>query len=118
MARRQLFGTVPRGGGISARCFRLESIVIPAVNGSRAHGPARAFVEMRKGQQWRVNAMQELIEYYEMVSINVAVLRGSQRKAILEARRALHAFARALEKLQAASTELDAVEGRSFKMAA
>ena len=41
--------------------------------------------------------MQELIEFFEMVSVNDAILRGNEKLAILKARLALNAFERAME---------------------
>ena len=47
--------------------------------------------------------MQELIEFYEMVALNDAALRGSEKTAILKARLALSMFERAMESFKRAS---------------
>jgi len=54
-----------------------------------------------------VNAVQEFIEYCEMVSLNDAALRGSEETAILKARLALRMFERAMESLNATRSKLD-----------
>lgn len=41
--------------------------------------------------------MFQLIEFYEMVSLNDAALSGAQRKAISRARFALHVFEKAMQ---------------------
>ena len=46
--------------------------------------------------------MQELIEFFEMVSLNEVVLRGPEKLSILKARLALSAFNRAMETLKGA----------------
>ena len=55
--------------------------------------------------RWRVKAMQKLIEFYEMASLNTAALGDGEKLAILEARRALRKFARAMESFKAAPME-------------
>jgi hypothetical protein len=40
--------------------------------------------------------MQQLVEFYEMVSMNDAALRGKEKLAILKARLALQMFERAM----------------------
>jgi hypothetical protein len=45
--------------------------------------------------------MQQLIEFYEMVSMNDAALRGSEKTAILKARLALQMFERAMQNFKA-----------------
>lgn len=65
-----------------------------------------------------MNVMQKQIEFYEMASLNFAALSGSERAAILDARRALRAFARAMEKFKTISTEVESSAGRSLDMAA
>ena len=50
--------------------------------------------------------MQKLIEFYEMASLNSAALCDSEQLAILEARHALHKFARAMETFKMAPVEL------------
>jgi len=41
--------------------------------------------------------MQKLLEFYEMISLNDANLRDSEKLAILKARRALRLFQQAME---------------------
>lgn len=55
---------------------------------------------------WRVDAMQKLIEFYEMASLNSAALCDSEQLAILDARHALRKFARAMETFKTAPVEL------------
>jgi len=52
-----------------------------------------------------VNAMQKLIEFYEMACFNNAALCERELLAILEARRALGRFTRAMENFKMAPTE-------------
>lgn len=61
--------------------------------------------------------MQKLIEFYEMVSLNEAALRGSENAALLKARHALNMFEQAMEALKTTSTGAQAVQA-SFPMAA
>jgi hypothetical protein len=61
-----------------------------------------------RGPEMAVNTMQRLIEFYEMVSLNDAALRGSERIAILKARLALNMFERAMVSFKSASTEAPA----------
>lgn len=49
--------------------------------------------------------MQKLIEFYEMVSLNDAGLGGIEKAAIVDARRALLMFERAMESLRHGTTE-------------
>lgn len=49
--------------------------------------------------------MQKLIEFYEMASLNAAALGDSEKLAILEARRALRKFARAMESFKMGAVE-------------
>jgi len=49
--------------------------------------------------------MQKLIEFYEMASLNSAALCDSEQLAILEARRALRKFARAMESFKTGEVE-------------
>ena len=74
-----------------------------------------------KGQRWQVNAVntvQKLIEFYEMVSMNDAALRDSERAAILKARLALRMFEQAMESLKAISDEAPSAAEHGFRMAA
>jgi hypothetical protein len=59
--------------------------------------------------------MQQLIEFYEMVSMNDAALRGKEKTAILKARLALNMFERAMENFKTASA---AENGSCFVAAA
>jgi hypothetical protein len=61
--------------------------------------------------------MQQLIEFYEMVSLNGAALRDSERAAILKARLALRMFERAMESFKTSSTEATQPTGASFRVA-
>ena len=45
--------------------------------------------------------MQQMIEFYEMVSMNDAALRGPEKMAILKARLALQMFERAMQNFKA-----------------
>jgi hypothetical protein len=60
-----------------------------------------------------VNAMQELIEFYEMVSLNDAALRGDEKTAILKARHALRMFEQAMESFKAVSSEAPSAAERT-----
>jgi hypothetical protein len=62
--------------------------------------------------------MQELIEFYEMASLNDAALRGSEKAAILKARIALRMFERAMESLKAISGEVPSTAEHGFRMEA
>jgi hypothetical protein len=62
--------------------------------------------------------MQKLIEFYEMVSLNDAALRGSERMAILNARLALKTFEQAMESFKSVSTEAPSTAETSLPMAA
>ena len=52
--------------------------------------------------------MKELFEFYEMANLNAAALCVSEQSALLEARRGLRLFARAMERLKISSAEFDA----------
>ena len=72
-----------------------------------------------KGQRWRVKDVQQMIELYEMVSMNDAALRGSERTAILKARLALRMFERAMESFrQASASDTPAQNSSCFLTAA
>jgi len=62
--------------------------------------------------------MQELIEFYEMVSLNDAALSGSEKAAILKARLALKMFERAMESFKAISCEAPSAAEQGFRTAA
>ena len=62
--------------------------------------------------------MEKLIEFYEMVSLNNAVLRGSEKTAIRKARRALRMFERAMKGFKTLSTEVPYASENSLRMAA
>jgi hypothetical protein len=113
-----VFGSAPTPCASRNRHVRRYVVEIGIVNQDLANGPIHAFSERRKGQRWRVNAMQKLIEFYEMVSLNDAVLCGSERMAILKARLALNVFERAMESLKGASTDAPSLAETSLPMAA
>jgi hypothetical protein len=54
-----------------------------------------------------VNAMKDLLEFYEMVTLNAAFLRDSEKVALLDAKRGLRLFARGMESFKKSSLELD-----------
>ena len=62
--------------------------------------------------------MQQLIEFYEMVSLNDAALHGSEKTAILKARLALNMFERAMATFKTASVETPASTDSCFLTAA
>ena len=105
---------VPLPGGASKR----EPLVVEGLSRDIGNGPIRAHSEVRKGQRWRVKVMQELIEFYEMVALNDAALRGSEKTAILRARLALSMFERAMESLKRASTGAPSEARGWFRIAA
>jgi len=79
------------------------------------------FMRFRKDERASdggVNAMQKLIEFYEMVSLNDAALRGSERMAILKARLALNVFGRAMRSFKRLSTDAPSMAETSLPMAA
>jgi hypothetical protein len=98
--------------------LRRQPIVLEDLNPDLRNGLLCAFSEKRKGQRWQVNAMQKLIEFYEMVSLNDAALRGRERTAILKARLALRMFERAMESFTAISGEAPSAAEQGFRMAA
>jgi hypothetical protein len=62
--------------------------------------------------------MQNLIELFEMVSMNDAALRGSEKKAIRQARLALGMFAKAMESFKMDSAEESAAAEAPIAIAA
>jgi len=62
--------------------------------------------------------MQKLIELYEMMSLNDAALGGSEKLAILKARRALDIFERTMESFKTISTETPTPAQPTLHMAA
>ena len=63
--------------------------------------------------------MQKLIEFYEMVSLNDAALRGDEKTAILKAHHALRMFEQAMESFKAVSSGApSAAERTASRMAA
>ena len=62
--------------------------------------------------------MEKLIEFYEMVSLNDADLRGSEKMAILKARLALNMFKRSMAMFQPGSTQELSQPETNFRMAA
>jgi hypothetical protein len=69
-------------------------------------------------ERWLVNAMQKLIEFYEMASLNAGALGDGEQMAILEARRALRKFARAMESFKMAPMGTSFNEDVSLRLAA
>ena len=66
----------------------------------------------------QVNAMEKLIEFYEMVCLNKAVLSSTERTAIRRARRALRMFERSMKDLNKLSTGAPLASEISVRMAA
>jgi hypothetical protein len=62
--------------------------------------------------------MQKLIEFYEMASLNSGALCDSEQMAILEARRALRRFARAMETFKEAPMAIWNTDSMSLRLAA
>jgi len=62
--------------------------------------------------------MQNLIEFYEMVSMNDAALCGSEKMAILRARFALGMFAQAMAAFKTASADEPSAAEESLAIAA
>jgi hypothetical protein len=60
--------------------------------------------------------MQKMVEFYEMVSLNDAALRETEKLAILKARLALNMFERAMQDFKAASATTAASAGPLFEM--
>ena len=58
--------------------------------------------------RWQVKDMQQLLEFYEMVSMNDAALCGHEKAAILKARLALNMFERAMESFKTAPADAPA----------
>jgi hypothetical protein len=98
--------------------LRRHPIVLEDLNRDLRNGLIRAFSEKRKGQRWQVNAMQKLIEFYEMASLNDAALRGSEKAAILKARLALRMFERAMESFTAISGEVPSAAEHGLRLVA
>ena len=67
-----------------------------------------------------VDAMQKMIELYEMVSLNLndAALRGSEKAAILKAQLALSMFERAMDSFKRAAGESLAAAEAELRLAA
>ena len=65
-----------------------------------------------------MNAIQRFIEFYEMVSLNDAALRGSEKTDILKARLALRLFERAMESFRTISGEVPSAAEHGFPVAA
>jgi hypothetical protein len=109
---------VPKGCGDAESQSRREHVVPEAVKQDFRNGSIRACLQKRKAQRWQVNAMQKLIEFYEMVSLNDAALRGSEKTAILKARLALRMFERAMEIFKATSAEVPSAAEHGIRLAA
>ena len=60
--------------------------------------------------------MQKMVEFYEMVSLNDAALRETEKLAILKARLALNMFERAMQDFKAVSATTAASAGPLFEM--
>ncbi len=74
-----------------------KRLTIEAISGFPSNGSWHALIPSRKGQRWRVTKMEKLIEFYEMVALNDAALRGSEKMAILKAQLALSMFKRSMQ---------------------
>ena len=61
--------------------------------------------------------MQQLIEFYEMISLNDAALRDSERTTSRKARLALRVFERAMESFKTGSTEATSAAEASLRIA-
>jgi len=114
----RFFGSMPGDWGSAESRSRLEDVVPKAVSQDFRNGRIRAYLQKRKGQKWQVNAMEKLIEFYEMVSLNDAALRGSEKAAIRNARRALRMFERAMKNFKTVSTEVPYDSEISLRLAA
>lgn len=112
------FGRVPTGSAARRVPLNVNPLVVEGLSRDVGNGPIRADSEVRKGQRWRVKVMQELIEFYEMVALNDAALRGSENMAILKARLALSMFERAMESFKRASTGAPSEARGWFRIAA
>ena len=73
-------------------------------------------IKERKASIRGVKEMQKMIEFYEMVSLNDAALRGTEKLAILQARLALNMFERAMQDFKAVSATPGASAGSLFLM--
>jgi hypothetical protein len=62
--------------------------------------------------------MQEMIEFFEMVSLNEAVLGGGERMAMRQAQLALRVFTRAMNRLRNETAETAISGEASLGMAA
>lgn len=62
--------------------------------------------------------MQRLIEFYEMASLNAATLGDREKLAIMEARRALRKFSRAMESLKMGAVDPVFNQDVSLRLAA
>jgi hypothetical protein len=62
--------------------------------------------------------MHELIEFYEMISVNDAALCSSEKTALLKARLALRMFERAMKNFKAVSAPPAEAEDSRFLTAA
>lgn len=65
-----------------------------------------------------MNSTEHLIELYEMISMNDAALRDTEKTAILKARLALSMFHRAMESFRRASAGTPTAAPSWFRMAA
>ena len=62
--------------------------------------------------------MQQMIEFFQMVSANDQVLDRSEKLAILKARLALNAFERAMESFRCVTLDAPAAAEKVFPIAA
>jgi hypothetical protein len=73
---------------------------------------------MRNVNRYEVNAMERLIELYEMASLNNAALHDNEKLAILKAKLALNIFERAMDSFKKAAAEPLTVQEPRFLIAA
>ena len=71
----------------------------------------------REGTGMGDQAIQNLIEYYEMIFVNNAVLGRREQAKIRKARRDLRSFARTMESFKAISTGVSYGSERPFRIA-
>src|SRR5579872_6321355 len=88
-----------RGLALKRLCQKLLARILGMV----ASGPC---CRVERARKWQVNAMENLIEFYKMVSLNNAALHGSEKTAIRNARRALRMFERAMNNFKTVSTDV------------
>ena len=109
---------MPEGWSDAESRSRREPVVPKGVSHDSRNGTNRAFLQNGKGQKWPVNAMEKLIEFYEMISLNNAALGGTEKAAIRRARRALRMFERAMENFRTISSDVPCDSEVSLHLAA